>query len=87
MKLEDKPKEVVVDEKAKDLVKPLVPKEMNVMDIVELSVRDAKETLPKITDIKLLKYALKEANGRTGKDSLCRMLKKRINELGSYARF
>lgn len=84
---EDKPPVVEVDEKAKDLVTPIVPTKMNVMDIVELSVREAKEILPKITDIKLLKYASKEANGRSGKDSLCRMLKKRVTELGTFARF
>lgn len=84
---EDKPVEVVQDEKAKDLVTPVVPTKMNVMDVVELSVREAKEVLPKINDIKLLKYAAKEANGRSGKDSLGRMLKKRINELGTFTRF
>lgn len=83
---EEEPVEVVVDEKAKDLVKPLVAKELDIMDIVELSVRQARELLPKITNAKLLKYAMREANGRPGKDSLCRALKKRIGELGLYAR-
>ena len=57
------------------------PKQLGVEDIVELSVRKARESLPKIMDIKLLKYALDEANPRANKDSLCRLLRKRIQEL------
>lgn len=59
----------------------VAPKKMQVNDIVELSVRKARELLPKITDLTLLKYALQEANPRAGKDSLCNVLRKRIKEL------
>lgn len=62
------------------------PKHMTVEDVVELSVRPAREILPKISDIKLLKYALQEANPRGGKESLCRLLHKRIKELETIVR-
>lgn len=64
-----------------DNVAPIVPKEMEVMDVVNLTVRPAREIIPKINDIKLLKYAFREANQLTGKDSLCRIIRKRIQEL------
>lgn len=56
-------------------------KEMNVKDVVNLSVRKAREVLPKIRDLNLLKYAMQEANQRSGKDSLCILLRKRIKEI------
>lgn len=62
-------------------VAPMVAKKMEVGDVVELSVRKAKDMLPKITDLTLLKYALQEASPRAGKDSLCIVLRKRIKEL------
>jgi hypothetical protein len=58
-----------------------VPKKIEVGEIVELSVRKARDLMPKITDLNLLKYALQEANPRAGKDSLCNVLRKRIKEL------
>lgn len=61
-------------------------KKMEIADVVSLSVRQAREILPKISDIKLLKYSLQEANPRPGKDSLCRILKKRITELETIRR-
>jgi hypothetical protein len=64
-----------------DNVAPMVPRKMEVGEIVELSVRKARELLPKITDLNLLKYSLAEANPRAGKDSLCNILRKRIKEL------
>jgi len=69
-----------------DNVAPLVPKEMSVDDVVELSVRNAREIVPKIRDIQLLKYAEKQANQRAGKDSLRRILLKRIQELSVSSR-
>lgn len=60
---------------------PMVAKELTVEDIVELSVRNAREVIPHINDIKLLKYAENTANQRAGKDSLRRILMKRISEL------
>jgi hypothetical protein len=58
-----------------------MPRQMDTEDIIGLSVRRARETLPKIMDLRLLKYALDEAGPRANKDSLCRMLRKRIQEL------
>lgn len=59
----------------------VVPKDMSVSNVVDLSVRKAKETMPKITDLKLLQYSLKEAGTRAGKDSLCRIIRSRIKQL------
>lgn len=56
-------------------------KEMTVRDVALMSVRRAREVLPKVMDLNLLKYALQEANQLAGKDTLCRMLRKRIQEL------
>ena len=56
-------------------------KGMSVESVVELSVRKAMEAMPKITDLKLLQYSLKEAETRAGKDSLCRVIRKRIKQL------
>ncbi len=64
-----------------DNVAPMVQTKMEVKDLVEMSVRQARETLPKIQDLNLLKYAFQEANQRAGKDSLCRIIRKRIKEL------
>jgi hypothetical protein len=57
-------------------------KGMTVEDVVNLPVRKAREMLPEMTDINLLKYALQEAGPRAGKDTLCILLRKRIAELG-----
>lgn len=79
--LEEKVPEIAEEEQKHDLVVPLVKKEMEVSDIVGMSVRKAQSDLKKITDIKLLKYAFKEANQLAKKDTLCIMLRKRITEL------
>lgn len=60
---------------------PMGVKDMAVVDIVSLSVRKGRDVIPKIKDLNLLKYAFQEANQLSGKDSLCRLLKKRINLL------
>lgn len=57
------------------------PKHMSVQDVAALSVRKAREVLPEISDIKLLKYSLQEANVKPHTDSLCKLLRKRISEL------
>ncbi len=64
-----------------DNIAPIVEKKLEVKDIVGLSVREGRETMPKIQDINLLKYALQEANQLAGKDSLCIIIRKRIKEL------
>jgi len=60
---------------------PMVVKKLQVEDVVNLSVRKAREEVPNIMDLNLLKYALKEAKQLSDKDSLCRILYKRIQEL------
>lgn len=54
---------------------------MSIKDVVMLSVRKGREVLPRITDLKLLKYAFQEANQLAGKDSLCNLIRKRIKDL------
>jgi hypothetical protein len=64
-----------------DNVAPMVKVKDDVMDIVNLSVRQAREKLPRVTDLKLLKQALREANQLAGKDSLCKIIRNRIKYL------
>lgn len=59
------------------------PNRLEVEEVTELSVRKARELIPNITDIKLLKYALREASQRPQKQSLCNIMRKRINDLES----
>jgi hypothetical protein len=86
-KTEPKPKEeepnvnVVRPPEAGGNVTPIVSKGMEVEDVVQLSVRKARELVPRIRDLNLLKYALQEANQRANKDSLCQILRKRIKEI------
>jgi len=80
LKKEEKVAEPAKEEKP-ELVTPLVKKDMEVTDVVQMSVRTARVELKKITDIKLLKYAMQEANQLANKDTLVRMLRKRIQEL------
>ena len=54
---------------------------MTIKEVVGLSVRKGREVLPKITDLKLLKYAFQEANQLAGKDSLCNVIRRRIKDL------
>ena len=58
-----------------------IKKELTYEEVAEFSVRKAREEIPKIKDIKLLKYALNVANQRPNKDTLCRILRKRIEEI------
>jgi hypothetical protein len=62
-------------------VAPLVKSKMTVKEVVNMSVRTAREELPKVHDLNLLKYALQEANQLAGKDSLCKIIRKRIRDL------
>lgn len=92
--IEAKAKEVAkdVEEKAKAIelrridIEKIDVKKMEIADVVSLSVRQAREIMPRISDVKLLKYSLQEANPRSGKDSLCRILRKRISELETISR-
>jgi len=54
---------------------------LSVDDVTNMSVRTAREKLPRISDAKLLKYALHQSSQLANKDTLCRMLRKRIQEL------
>ena len=63
------------------LTSPILKKEMDVSDITSMSVRTARVELKKITDLKLMKYALSEANNMANKDTLVRMIRKRVQEL------
>jgi hypothetical protein len=76
-----KPKAEIKESKKVDMVMPHVKKPLDVKDIVTMSVRQARQDLKKITDIKLLKYALGEARQLANKDTLCIMLRRRIQEL------
>ena len=69
-----------------DNVAPIVAKDIEISDIVGLSVRKARELIPEILDVQLLTYAEKEAKQLTGKDSLCIILRKRIQELSISSR-
>ena len=77
---------VKTDKSRGDNVAPPVVSDMDVEDVVGLSVRKAREIVPTIQDIQLLKYAEKVSHHRTGKDSLRRILMKRIQELSISSR-
>jgi hypothetical protein len=62
----------------------VVVSKMSVEDVINLPVRKARDVVPTIMDSKLLKYALVEARPRPNKESLCRILEKRIGELGMH---
>jgi hypothetical protein len=64
----------------------LNPNKMEVQDVILLPVRKAREVLPEISDIKLLKYAYQQARQLANKDSLCIILKRRITELETVSR-
>lgn len=85
-KEEEQPKSEEENVKVGDNVSPMVKKGLTVDDITSLSVRKARERLPKINDLNLLKYAHKQANQLANKDTLTRMLKKRIQELEMFRR-
>ncbi len=78
-----KKEELVIEEPVevspKELNKTI--KQLQVEDITGLTVRKAREVLPKIMDLNLLKYSLTEARQLSEKDSLCRLLNKRVKEL------
>jgi hypothetical protein len=74
-----------IEERRIDITK-INPKEMDIGEVVNLSVRQAREVIPQVTDLKLLKYSMSEARPRPGKESLCRILRKRIRELETQRR-
>lgn len=62
----------------------IVASKMSVSDVINLPVRAAREKIPSIMDAKLLKYALMEARPLPNKESLCRLIEKRLNELSLH---
>jgi hypothetical protein len=83
-KKEDQPE---LDSKAKKSVMkstqstPFVKVKDNPEELAQLSVRQAREIIPQFTDQKTLRYALNMASQLSNRDTLCRMLRKRIQEL------
>lgn len=80
---EEKP--VEIEERRIDITK-INPKKISIEEIVNLSVRQAKEVIPNVMDLKLLKYSMSEAKPRAGKDSLCIILRHRIRILETQKR-
>jgi hypothetical protein len=77
---EEKKEGLSNEEKAKS-ARPHVKKEWEVEDVVSLTVSKAREEIPKIRDKKLLSWALNVARQRPNKETVCRILEKRIDEL------
>lgn len=69
------------EKKTKSQPSPFVKSDVQAEEIAKMSVRDARAFIPKFTDQKALKYALNVASQLANKDTLCRMLRKRITEL------
>ena len=68
------------EEKAQS-ARPMIKNEWEIDDIVNLSVRQAREEIPKIRDKKTLTYALNVARQKPNKETVCKILEKRIDEL------
>ena len=64
-----------------DNISSVAARQLQVEDLVNLTVRKARNVLPKVMDLNLLKYSLTEARQLADKDSLCRLLVKRVKEL------
>jgi hypothetical protein len=77
---EEKKEGLSNEEKAKS-ARPHVKNEWEVEDIVALTVSKAREEIPKIRNKKLLSWALNVARQTPNKETVCRILEKRIDEL------
>lgn len=77
------PKEKVVNkERFKEAaIVPLVKKDVDLKDVINMPVRQARADLKKITDLNLLKHALQEVRQLAHKDTLALMIRKRVQEL------
>jgi hypothetical protein len=74
------------DNYTNDNVVPIVPNsKLSVEEISLLTVRAAREIVPEITDLQVLKMALRDTSKMANKDNLCRMLRKRVQELEQYS--
>jgi len=60
---------------------PFVKKDLEIEDVVNMTVRAARAELRKITDIRLLKRSYEYARTLAHKDTLCQHLRRRIQEL------
>jgi len=74
-------KEGLSNEEKAQSARPMIKNEWEVDDIVNLSVRQAREEIPKIRDKKTLSYALNVARQKPNKETVCNILEKRIDEL------
>lgn len=77
--------EEIVDVPPHDDVKKRID-DMDPLEIVDLTVRKARDLVPICKNKKLLQMSLREANARAHKDSLCNILRKRIRELETMVR-
>ena len=59
----------------------VVARKMTIEDVINLPVRKARELIPTVMDEKLLRYSLQAAKPKPGKESLCRIIEKRLGEL------
>jgi hypothetical protein len=66
---------------ASNTVTPFVKSEKTPADIINMTVREARQELKKITDINLLKYAYNEIRQLSNKDTMIVLLRRRIQEL------
>lgn len=78
---ESEVREQINDTDPTNLVVPFVKKPLEPSDIVNMTVREARDRLKKITDLDLLKYAYNEVRQLANKDTLGRMLMTRIKDL------
>jgi hypothetical protein len=60
---------------------PFIKKEWEIAEIVDLTVKKAREEIPKIRNKRLLSHALNVATQTPNKETICRILEKRIDEL------
>lgn len=74
-------KEGLSNEEKAQSARPIIKNEWEVDDIVNLTVRQAREEIPKIRDKKVLSYALNVARQKPNKETVCKILEKRIDEL------
>ena len=74
-------KEGLSNEEKAQSARPIIKNEWEVDDIVNLTVRQAREEIPKIRDKKTLSYALNVARQKPNKETVCKILEKRIDEL------
>ena len=74
-------KEGLSNEEKAQSARPMIKNEWEIDDIVDLSVRQAREEIPKIRDKKTLTYALNVARQKPNKETVCKILEKRIDEL------